>query len=177
MAVGQFVGSGVTEAESAIHVVEEGEQFGGGVETGEGFVLGTSRLELLELVDDALQEVRLVDLAAVAVLRVEDVTVLALAELDPLHELEKLVALLDVVVGSDRFEREQTTAAHAEADRTDRPVVHGVDLGTDFAPRRGADVQNALGADLVGGHAQDLGPPVELVHEGEDLVLLPRDHA
>src|SRR6185312_17547587 len=136
------------------------------------------RLQRLDLRRDLREEVGLVDAAAVAVLRVEDVAVLALAPQDALHELEDLVGLADVVARLDHFEGEQAAAAHAEADRTDAPVVHRVDLGADLPTGGGPDVHDPLAAaDLLGGHAEDLRPAVELVHEGQDLVLLAGDHA
>ena len=86
--------------------------------------------------------------------------------------------LLDVVVGLDHLQRQQAAAAHAEADRADAPVVHRVDLGADLPARARPDVHDRLRATgLLGGHAQELRPPVELVHERQDLVLLARDHA
>jgi hypothetical protein len=118
-----------------------------------------------------------VDLAAVAVLRVEDQPVLALAPQHPLHELEDDVGFLDVVVGLDPLAGQQAAAAHPEGHGPEAPVVHAVDLRTDFPPGAGADVDDALGPDLVGDVPHDLGVAVELVHERQDLVLLAGDHA
>ena len=135
LAVGQRVGAGVAEAEAAVVVVEEGQQLGGRVEPDERRVRGAAVLQGLHLRGRLVDDVLLVDQAAVTVLRVEDVAVLPLAPEHTLHELEDLVALLDVVVGLDHLQREQPAAAHAEADGADAPVVDRVDLRADLRAR------------------------------------------
>ena len=177
VAVRQPIGTGVAETQTAIEMIEKGQQLGRSIEADQGVVGRAAVRTTLQQRHQLIAHRLGMNLAAIAVLRIQNPAVLALTPLHALHELQNHRAFLDEIIGADGFQREQRATSHAEADRADTPVVHAVDLGADFIARRRADVEHTLHADLVGGHAQQFGPAIEGVHHRQDFVFLTRNHA
>ena len=128
LAVGQLVGPGVAETETAVVVIEERQQLRGGIEADERVMRFAAVLERFDLALQILDHVLLVNLAAVAVLRIQDVAILPLAPEHALHELKDRVALANEVARLDGLEREKAASTHAESDSADAPVMDAVDL-------------------------------------------------
>ena len=149
---GNCIRTGVAKSKTTIVVIEERQQFGRRVEPHQTVMLLAARLEIFDLTGEVVDYILLVDPAAVPILRVENEAVLPLAPKNSLHEFQDHVALTNIILRLDCFESEQAASTHAETDGADAPVMDAIDLGTDLATRRGADVHDALRADLVGCH-------------------------
>src|SRR4030095_5080211 len=103
------------QSQAAIIVIQERKQFRGCVEPHQRVMRVAARIEILDLAGQLVEDILLVDSAAIAILGVQDIAILTLAPENALHELEDDVAFPDIILRLNRLERKQAATPHSES--------------------------------------------------------------